>query len=62
MVKSFSVGVSSSGFFLTCQGCLGKRRDIPQGETGSDWTQLGMIIGGNRIRSGAPICQRVPAA
>jgi hypothetical protein len=35
MVKSFSVGVSSSGFFLACQGCLGKRRDIPPGETGA---------------------------
>jgi hypothetical protein len=44
MVKSFSVGVSSSGFFLACQGCLGKRRDIPQSETGGDQTQLGIII------------------
>jgi hypothetical protein len=32
-------------FFLACRAPLGKRRDIPQGETGSDWTQLGMIIG-----------------
>jgi hypothetical protein len=62
MVKSFSVGVSSSGFFLTCQGCLGKRRDIPQGETGSDQTQLGMIIVGNRIRSEMRKCLRVLAA
>jgi hypothetical protein len=61
MVKSFSVGVSSSGFFLTCRDCLGKRRDIPQSETGSDWTQVGMIIGGNRITTGRRICQRVPA-
>src|SRR5437867_2795861 len=28
----------------------------------SDWTQLGMIISGNRIRSWPRICQRVPAA
>src|SRR6185295_9412088 len=32
------------------------------GRDGSDWTQLGMIISGNRIRSELRICQRVLAA
>src|SRR5213593_4635089 len=32
------------------------------GRDGSDWTQLGMIISGNRIRSERRICQRVLAA
>jgi hypothetical protein len=33
MVKSFSVGVSSSRYFLACRRPLGKRGNIPQSET-----------------------------
>jgi hypothetical protein len=33
MVKSISAGVSCPTFFLACREGLGKRRNIPSGET-----------------------------
>ena len=50
MVKSFSVGVSSSGSFSGLSARPWQARKYSVRRDGSDWTQVGMIISGNRIR------------